>query len=316
MSYEYLRQYLTYVTNYEEQKAKVLEVIELFRHNSSGLLAEMRRISESSTVEDLRARLGYAIHYMWLLDQYQQFNVHMDLIRLYLENPMDERIDEDAKVHISASFRTVPTILKSYRGFDIHTPIYDEKFRVFDPTSYHIDLLHGGNTIRYSIVYAQVMLALLLNNNSAELDTFVREFAYKVVELADSEVITTHYMLFLERHLDLEGQVGGGRSYNRSHLQFIGKYLLEYLVSESTWPEDVAVRKYKYYHAGSWNVCEKLLRAIVIDHKVYIDGLLEYIESPSCLDREGMTDIAEFLKMLKMKQRQRNTRRRRPQSRR
>lgn len=306
----FLSQYPSYTTGekYAETKANLLLGIELYERHSRALLAEMQRVTESTTVEDLRVRLGYALHYTFLREIYKPMQLHIESVHMFLENPLDDRITDDHKCKIANVIARLGCAIKSFRDFDIHTPIYDEKFRVFDPTTYFVEF----HELRYSIVYGQVILSTLFNKKCPELEIFVRQFVDALIPLVDSDIVTTHYSLFLERCLGVRGQGGGGtlRPYDPAHLKFIGEYWLEYLTATSNvaWTGYVQTRKGSQRHSfGPLRVFPQQLRAIVLDYGIHIDGLQAYIETSPYAVR--LSDIADFLKIQRPRKK-RNTFRR------
>lgn len=313
MSEYFLSQYPSYTTGekYSETRANLLLGIELYERHSQALLVEMQRVAEARTVEDLRLRLGYALHYAFLKEIYKPIHLHIESVHIFLENPLDDRITDDHKCNIANVIMRLGVAIKSFRDFDIHTPIYDEKFRVFDPTQYFVKV----HELRYSIVYGQVILSTLFNKKCPELEIFVRQFVDALISIVDSDIVTTHYVLFLERSLGVRDQSGGGRlrPYDPVHLKFIGEYWLEYLTATSNvaWTGSVQTRKGSHRHSfGPLRVFPNQMRAIVLDYDIHIDGLLTYIQTSPYTAR--LSDISDFLKIQRPRKK-RNTLRRKQQ---
>jgi hypothetical protein len=308
MSEYFVSQYPSYTIGekYLETRSNLLLGIELYERHSRALLVEMQRVTDARTVEDLRLRLGYALHYAFLKEIYNPIRLHIESLHIFLENPLDDRITDDVKCNIANAITRLGCAIKSFRDFDIHTPIYDEKFRVFDPTQYFVKV----HELRYSIVYGQVILSTLFNKKCPELEVFVRQFVDALISLVDSDIVTTHYALFLERSLGVQSGGGRLRPYDPAHLKFIGEYWLEYLTATSNvaWTGWVQTRKGSHRHSfGPLRVFPSQMSAIVIDYGIRIDGLQAYIETSPYAVR--LSDISDFLKIQRPRKK-RNTLRR------
>jgi hypothetical protein len=293
MRSHYIETYPSYTTgvSYAETKADILLGIDLYERYSRAFLAELERVREATTLEELRTCLGYAVHYVWLDYAFKSMHRHIEHLRVFLENPLDTRITDDVKWHIVPIFKDLKCAIKSFRDFDIHTPIYDEKFRVFDPTKYFVKF----HELQYSVVYGQIILSFLLNQKLPELAAFVQQFINALIPLVDSEVVTTHYALFLERYPGVQAGGGTRQPYDPAHLKLIGQYLLEYLASDEIWPEIIQTRKGTHrFSNGSFRLCSEQLRTIVLGHGIVIDGLLDYIRTSPY--PKSLSDISTFLK--------------------
>lgn len=235
--------------------------------------------------------MKYALHLKRLIVQTTSIKHKRHILEMFLTNPNDSVFDEERNQW------TINNILDEsfdrFVGLDIHAPIPDETFALFDPSK--LTYKPFGNSSAIYILYGQAILSHIVKTE--ELQPFVETCVEKICSLSDDEHVPILYALFMEKYMDTP--MTGGSSYSQEQLERIGNILIDTLLYDDVHNMKYTLfefQKKSFNHQSIDFRGDSIIQTIILKYKV---KLMEYIKKEEYPEEKW--EIYNFLKIQKEK---------------
>lgn len=237
--------------------------------------------------------MKYALHFERLISQSNVIKHKRHVLEAFLSDPYDALFDDESHQ------RSINCILSemhdTFEDLDIHAPIPDKTFAMFDPSNFTYKA--SGNSSAIYILYGQSILSHIVKTE--ELQPFVKLCVEKICDLSEDSIVPIMYAVFMEKYFDdFTNMIGG--SYSHEQLHELGNILTRSIMYDyGLHLFFLEIEKNHFYDLNVLSLGETLIESIILKRGVKVMMYLEYIEKQEY--PEDMWEVYAFLKTPKGK---------------
>lgn len=271
----------------------IRQVISTYDRLYSLLLPELKRIETASSISEIKECMKYALHLGRLISETTVIKHKRYILEAFLINPHDLIFDEESKQ------RTINNVLAQsfdkFHDLNIHAPIPDEQFALFDPSKFIYKA--SGNSSAIYILYGQAILSHMIKIE--ELQPFVKSCVEKICDLSDDSLVSIMYAVFVNKYFeDPVNMIGGSHSHEQ--LKDLGTIITQTLMYDYEFKFSFFEFQKKYFHKlYVISIGESIVESIILKHGIKVMMYLDYIEMKKY--PEDMFEVYTFLKTPKDK---------------